>query len=304
VNDLDYELLVCIAEELNFTRASERLFLTQSALAYRLAQIENEFGVPIVDRTARKIRMTPEGEYLVTYARQMIAQMRLTKDHVVNMRAMVGGMLRIGVSSYIGLHTLPRVLRTFQDRYPGVRMNVHTGFSDEVYGYLLSNLVHLCVVRGEFPWEEERRLLEQGNICVIAKSKIEIEDLPKLPLIAYNTTITASRQRRYGIPFGETVERWWRSNFSQPPNVIMYLDSYETCKEMVRYGMGYSIVPGYFVSDSDQLYAIPLVDEDGQLLKRNTWLLLRSTSLEYPVVEQFICLLESAFKPDADRTDG
>ena len=63
-----------IAETLNFTRAAERLHVTQSTLSHQIRQMENELGVELFDRSAKKIRMTESGEILRTYLTPALEQ--------------------------------------------------------------------------------------------------------------------------------------------------------------------------------------------------------------------------------------
>ncbi|MXQ55706.1 helix-turn-helix domain-containing protein [Shimazuella alba] len=64
MNEQDCLLMGYLDEERNLTRTAERLYITQPALTYRLQQIEKEFGVSIIVKDKRGIRLTPEGEFM------------------------------------------------------------------------------------------------------------------------------------------------------------------------------------------------------------------------------------------------
>ena len=82
----DCTILQYLSEDLNLTKAAERLYMTQPALTYRIQQIEKEFNTRLIVKTGKGIRFTPEGERVVKFARKMLIDLRNTKDFVENMR--------------------------------------------------------------------------------------------------------------------------------------------------------------------------------------------------------------------------
>ena len=113
--------------------------------------------------------------------------------------------------------------------------------------------------------------------------------LPSLPRIDYkapkmgNKSVAPSH-----ASMNQIIENWWYERYSEPPTTIMQVDSYETCKEMVKNGLGYAIIPSSFVNKKDQLNFISLLNNNGSSIKRNTWLFYRDSSLEYPIVDRFV----------------
>jgi DNA-binding transcriptional LysR family regulator len=73
VHGRDLRYFVAVAEELHFTRAAERLFVSQPALSKQLRMLERQLGAPLFDRGREGVRLTPVGEALLPYARQVLA---------------------------------------------------------------------------------------------------------------------------------------------------------------------------------------------------------------------------------------
>ena len=138
--------------------------------------------------------------------------------------------------------------------------------------------VHVGIVRGDYHWSESKQLLFEENICIVSKEKIELEDLPSLPRIEYETD-TALRA---------IIDNWWTGNFSVPPLIEMQVDKADTCKEMVLNGLGYGILPSVLVEDQSNTYQIHLKNENGETLKRKTWMFYHYESLEMKVVKEFV----------------
>lgn len=287
MNEKDCLMLRYLAEEQSLTKAAERLFITQPALTYRLQQMEREFGVPIIIKNAKGTKFTPEGEYLAAYAKKTLDELHKMKEYIANMRNEVKGNLRIGVSSYFGLYKLPPLLKKFSVLYPEVQPIVTCALSSEIVELLTQEEIHVGVIRGEYPWLYSKFLLHDEPICIISREPIELDKLPDLPQIHYKQPITHS-PGSVAVPFGDAIYAWWRERYNRPPNITMQVDSYETCREMVKHGLGYSIIPGIFVTPSDGLYSLELIQSNGELMKRNTWMLYKESLLHLAVADRFV----------------
>ncbi|GAA4844948.1 LysR family transcriptional regulator [Paenibacillus vulneris] len=291
MNEKDYMMLLYVAEEQSLTKAAERLYITQPALTYRLHQMEREMGVSLIVKNAKGTRLTPEGEYLAEYAKKMLDELAKMKEYIVNMRNEVKGSLRIGVSSYFGLYKLPPLLKKFRDLYPEVQLIVTCALSTEILELLSREEIQVGVIRGDYPWFEGKHLLHDEHICLVSQEEIQWEDLPRLPQICYKQPKVQTSSYS-PLPFSETINAWWRERFHVPPLVTMQVDSYETCKEMVKHGLGYSIIPGIFVTEEDGLHKVELYRKNGEPMKRNTWMVYKQSSLQVATAERFVSYMK------------
>jgi len=296
VNDQDWSLLEAIYDEKNLTRAAEKLYISQPALTYRIQQIEQEFGVKVIYRSNKKISFTPEGEYLVKYAKRMLLERRKTKDTVLSMSKHVQGSLRIGCSSNFALYKLPSLIKQFLVLYPKVEINVNTGWSSEVMKLLQNEDVHVGIVTGDYKWLEKKSVITEEPLCIISKQPIALDDLPKLPRINY--VPAKSRFNPTNPLITKTIDNWWLERFDGPPLIIMNVDKVETCKEMVFNGLGYSIIPrGALVDrDRDAFHSIDLHYTNGETLLRRTWLLYRESSLGLSAVDRFVHYVQTQYE--------
>ena len=278
MDEKDWTILVILHSEKSVTKAAERLFISQPALSYKINQIENEVNAQIIVRRKKGIEFTPVGEILVDYAWRMNQKLSKLKDNIHNQSDHVRGVIKIGASSNITRYKLPRMLKDFHQNYPEVEFNVQTGWSSNVINMLLSEEVHVAIVRGEHNWAGEKTLLDQESIFIASNDEVELEDLPKIGRINYKTDIFLRH----------TIEDWWRSKYTKPPLISMEVDRIETGKEMVRMGLGYGIFPSISLQDEEDFYTIQLLDEKDEPILRNTWLLYRKQSLDLSVIRSFI----------------
>src|SRR3954466_13710464 len=157
---------VAVAERLHFGRAAEALHISQPPLSRAIRTLEEELGVPLFERTRRRVELTPEGQRLLEETRRLTGQLERA---VHDLRAMASGRharLRIGFVSLADYGVLPELLKAYKSAHPAVRLSLremlspdqaaalHAGELD--FGLLLppvagaAHLEHLVVQRERF----------------------------------------------------------------------------------------------------------------------------------------------------------
>src|SRR4051794_33900840 len=110
--------LVLLADELNFTRAAARGNVAQPALSRQIRKLEDELGVPLVDRTTRRAGRPPAGADLTATARDVLAQLDEARAQATAAVALLGGRLAIGMTHTPGPVDVPRLLGAFSHAHP------------------------------------------------------------------------------------------------------------------------------------------------------------------------------------------
>ena len=116
------EYFVAVAEERNFTRASVRLHIVQSAVSAAVKALERELGAPLFDRDSKRVELTEAGAALLPRALVTLDAARDARDAVDEVRGGLRGTVRIGTMTSIRLIDLPALLGEYHRRYPGVRL--------------------------------------------------------------------------------------------------------------------------------------------------------------------------------------
>lgn len=111
---------VAVAEELHFGRAAARLRIVQPALSMQVQHLEREVGVMLLDRSRRRVALTPAGRVFLAEARRTLAGADLAVRAARNADAGSEGRLRIGFADLAMWWELPTILRRFIDRFPRV----------------------------------------------------------------------------------------------------------------------------------------------------------------------------------------
>ncbi|GAK13090.1 LOW QUALITY PROTEIN: Cys regulon transcriptional activator CysB [Geomicrobium sp. JCM 19039] len=277
MNEKDWILLQTLYEVKSITKTAEMLYISQPAITYRLSSIEREFGIEIAKRSNKGLKFTSEGEYLVHYFEKMSRELEKTKDWLLNMGKKNQGNLRLGVSSTFSYYRLPEILKKFMEEFPNIQVEVTTGWSSAILKKLEDEKIHIGIIRGGYDWKANSILISKENVCLISKDKIDIKKT------SGHETYFFDRSNLLEL----MIKDWWNNNFKLPPQIVMDVDRIETCKEMVRHGLGYGIIPGICLQPKDQFYTYNLKINDEDLI-RKTWMIYSEDSLESPVVNAFV----------------
>ena len=103
-----------VARHSSFARAAEELGLTAPAVSMQIKELETEVGLPLFDRTSRKVSLTMVGEYVLAYTQRVLGAMRDAEDMVARFRGLRTGMLDVAMVS-TAKYFLPRLLARFRD---------------------------------------------------------------------------------------------------------------------------------------------------------------------------------------------
>lgn len=285
MNHKDWLILKVLHEEKNITKSAEKLFITQPALTYRIKSIEKELEVKILHRTKQGIKFTYEGEYLVQYAEKVIQDFQKLKDHIKNMMDYDEGIIRLGVSQNFARYMLPDILSEFLSIYNKVQFNVITSWSQSILKLIEKDKINIAIMRGDNFGNYEKILLTKEPICIVNKEGIDLSNLPSLPRINFKTDPELQK----------ILDKWWNENYSSPAHTTMEVDNIETCMKLVNKGLGYAIIPSIGLKEYNHLNKLIIKDKNNKKLLRETWLLYKSTDLEYPIIKKFIDFITAKF---------
>jgi LysR family transcriptional regulator for metE and metH len=118
------QLVVAISEENGVTKASEKLFVTQSALSHQLREIEARLGTTLFHRLNKKMVLTQAGERVLVSARKILSELKSVEKDVAHIAANKKGLLRISTECYTCYHWLPEILKDFNRKFPDVEVKI------------------------------------------------------------------------------------------------------------------------------------------------------------------------------------
>jgi LysR family transcriptional activator of glutamate synthase operon len=197
--------LVALAEERSFTRAASKVLVAQPALSQQIAKLEAELGVPLVDRTTRRVGMTQAGERLVEHARRVLREVDVAQEELADLAGVRSGRLTIGASQTVGGFDLLGLLATFHRRYPDVDLALRENLSISLAGQLRNDeldLAFITIPAGPATEGLERRLVSSEDMVAIlpadhelgARETLRIDDLEDQTVVTFRHGATIRRR--------------------------------------------------------------------------------------------------------------
>lgn len=277
----ELQMLVVLSEEMNMRKASERLFVSQPALSQRLQTIEKAWGVQIFVRSQKGLTLTAAGEKVISFAKDVVEKEEKVKEQIFELEGEVHGTLKLAVASIIGQHWLPEVLKIYVRKYPHAKISLVTGWSSEILKSMFEDHVHIGIIRGNPEWKGIKEHLLTDTLYLVDTEIKKIEDVlhTERPFIQFKSDST----------YYQEIQDWWHRQFQTSPKRTIVVDQIETCKQMAFNGIGYAILPSVTLKrDEQDIFKIPLLDEHGKPIVRDTWLLGFESSFKLKQVKAFL----------------
>lgn len=228
---------ISVADNGSFTRASEQMHLTQSAVSGLIKELESSLGIVLFDRTTRQLSLSVVGHHLLPQARRILNEMQLFENEASSLTSLAQGQVRLAVSQFAA-SSMPAVIAQFAKAYPDISVSLLDCSAENVLEHIQNIEVDLGVgtERGftEPDYDISADLLYQLPFCVVMpdnhalaqKSEVIWQDLVDTPLITlqgpFIEQVTAEldeeiashiQQARYKVNFMSTALEMTRQGF-------------------------------------------------------------------------------------------
>ncbi|HLQ39591.1 MAG TPA: LysR family transcriptional regulator [Tetragenococcus sp.] len=287
MDERDFEILIAIDRSKNITLAAESLFITQSALSKRISAIEDELGAQILIRSRKGVYFTTEGEEILRNIEIVSDTLQQMRNHLISARGIIAGKLNAGISFNYTLYQLPHLLANYHQKFPEVTMHISTENSIKLYEQLLNGAIDVAIIRGDFPWNGKKILLNKEKICAIKSRKNRNKKMQELQYIG----------RKTDLPFEREVIRWLQENSIDSSKQRVYVDNLTACVELVKVTDSWTIVPEICLNDFDG-EVFPLKFANGKPFVRSTYLMYSDIVEQLPQVREFIHLIRQSHKKE------
>jgi DNA-binding transcriptional LysR family regulator len=281
----EVHLLSILAQEMNMRKAAERLFVSQPALSQRLQTIEKEWGTKLFIRSQKGLSLTPAGELVIQFANEMLLKEEKVRETISALDSEVYGTLKIAVASIVGQNWLPQVLKKYVHKHPQAKISLVTGWSSEISKSLYEDQAHIGIVRGTSDWKGVKMHLFEDGLYLVDTVISQPEQVLETdrPFIQFKSDSN----------YYQEIQDWWMRNFQTAPKRTIIVDQIETCKQMTINGIGYAILPEITLNGiGESIFKIPLLDQAGTPLKRDTWLIGYESAFQLKQVQAFIEVIQ------------
>ena len=170
----DLRVFVRVMDRGNFSQAAKDLGLTPSAVSKLVSRLEDRLGVRLLERSTRRLALTPEGETFLERARRIVADIEEAEAEVARARGAPRGRLRINSGTAFGLHQLTLALPDFLARYPEI--DIELSITDRLGGLLAEQTD--TAVRSTTP-DDQRKLADLQRVICAAPSYLKARGTPQ-----------------------------------------------------------------------------------------------------------------------------
>jgi len=282
-----------LAESLHFRKTADKLHISQSAVSQQISALEEELGLPLVERIGRRTFLTPAGKILVEEAGKVLAAVERAGEAV---RAYGSGdvdRVRLGASTTPGVYIVPAALGTFRAALPLVELTFRIANSAEIENGLVNNELDLGVV-GESISHDELFQVSIGEDEIVAvaapglagRKRIKTADLEKLPLLSREA---GSATRRYVDAGLRKVGLRMKLGFELP--------SPEALVRAAAAGLGIAFVSRHVAANDLAAKRVVTVRIDGLRLVRPISAAYHRDKRVSPAMQQLITLLRRHAHP-------
>jgi DNA-binding transcriptional LysR family regulator len=234
---------VAVAEELHFSRAAERLRMSQSPLSQQIRQLEDEINTRLFDRTRRSVRLTEAGRTLLEHAREVLARFNSVVREVGGADTGDVNRLTIGCTLWGEFMGIPRLIRRFSEAHPGIRLELRTASTPDQIAGLNSGALHMALVSppSDCRGLEIEKLTAQPLLValpaahrLVARTHLSPRDLAGEPYVAL--------AREVAPAYAAIVTDYWNSaGVAMKPR--LEADRPHAIMKLVAAGAGFAVVP-------------------------------------------------------------
>ena len=237
--DLKIKTLLTVAEEKNFTKAANKLNLTQPAVSHQIKELEDELQEQLFIRKKGDIIPTPIGDIVLNYARKFVAMHNKMLDDIKHNHKIN---IKLGITHTAESNKITEIIGSYLINNPGLSVTIITDTTNNLYKMVENYELDLAIVDNKknvklnyLPLDTDYLVCVVNNNSPLAKKKIvTLKELKKENLIL---RLDSSYTRKL---FESTLESINESINSF--KIILELDNIETIKDLVRKDMGVSIL--------------------------------------------------------------
>ncbi|MHC1747639.1 MAG: LysR family transcriptional regulator [Cellulosilyticaceae bacterium] len=240
-------LFNAVATYESFTKASEILHISQSALSIQIKKLEDELSLRLFDKVGNKIALNENGKILFSYTKKIFSLTEEAEHALIEKRSAISGSILIGGSNTPGTYILPRIMGEFKQLYPKVKLDLYIASTDEIALLIEENHLDFAINGGNltYPSQVAVHKLKDDALIVAASPHasyvtcdcINPQDLMAAQFIVHGVNSQLCKE----------VEAFISAHHLKG-SISMRLGSIDAIKQAVAANLGISLIPFSAVS--------------------------------------------------------
>jgi DNA-binding transcriptional LysR family regulator len=236
---------VAVAEELNFTRAAERLGIAQQPLSQQIARLERDIGTRLFDRSTRRVTLTDAGRSLYSDALDLLQRHDDARRRALLASRGGAGRITVGCGSYAVESLVPALLRSLSERYPGVTVSLYEGHTvDQIEALRRGDIdIAFAISPGETDDLISETVSEAGFVVAMATKTETRTSRKPVPLTDFREARFIAAPRALSPGLDDLKARLFE-DAGFMPNVTVLASQLSTMLTLVASGVGVLLTPG------------------------------------------------------------
>ena len=293
-------LFRAVAEAGGFSRAAERIHVSQPAISMQVSELEAQLGLTLFHRLRRGVKLTVAGQLLLGYAQRLGALAVEAERAMAEVKGLCRGRLAIGASTTIGVYLLPDLLGEYRRRYPDIELHFDIANTEDIQRRLVDGTLDAGLTEGLPPNSDELEIVVflRDQLVPIARPDHPWLNANSKPLTLGQLCAEPMIVREAGSGTREVIERALAKRGQKLGRPPMVLGSTEAIKRAVAAGLGVAIVSHLTIQAelaSGQLAILPL---RGFHLARPLHRLCWRNRARDPATMAFLALLDQQYPAD------
>ncbi|HEY4553921.1 MAG TPA: LysR family transcriptional regulator [Bacillaceae bacterium] len=276
---------VTIADQASYSKAAQKLHISQPSLSNSIKNLEREVGSPLLERSTRKVELTDAGKILYEKAVLLLSQMDKVKKEMQEVRLTGSGELVIGMIESVK-RWMPQVIRSYVARFPSVHIKLIEVLSGKAvveslrkyntHAIITNQLIHEEDIESIPLYKEKLVLVLHRDHRLAGKEAVALEELSNEPFIIS----TEGFQTREDILHAFHIEHL-------TPNIKLEIERFETALALVKENLGVTIIPeNYLMGQAYETIIKKTVESPA--LERTVYLTYLKNRYLAPAVEAFL----------------
>ena len=293
MEDHKLKVFCTVAETKSFSKTSQIIHLTQPAVSLQIQALEELYETKLFDRSSSSISLTPAGEVLYSYSKNILAQYAELEKEIGKITGLIKGSITIGASTTIGNYILPSVVFNFKKAHPKIKISILIGNTDRVLDLLTYGVVDFGLVEGETTRSKikSEALLTDELVFIVPtmhplakKKSISILEIMKEPFII----------REEGSGTRRIIEKYLISHGIKISDlhIALCLGGTESIKDAVERGMGISIISRWAARKEVQFGTLKYITAKEDRILRDFSLLMTKNAVFSHAVDEFLSYLK------------
>ena len=269
---------VVIAEELNITKAAEKLCMSQPPLSSQMKALEEELDTVLFIRGKRHLQLTESGKLLYRHAKEILSLVNKTSEEIRAMKKGMRGKISIGLVEGSAPIIAASWIETFLNNNKNVEFSVVDGNSDELIAKLRSGLIDMAVITSPC----DNTLLNSFKVGQEKMTAFMSKDNPLAALPGNTIDLSMLKDKPLIIPSRESMNRMitkWFKEIRAEPKIVCRVDNYLDVAALAGRNIGISLFPKTSYILNEQLVAKEIINPERYVEYLFVWLKNKPLSL-------------------------